>query len=418
MRWLVPLLVLGLAGCYSPRSVGHADDVAGAWGQRTAGPLEASLWIDPFTAAASFDLSRPAHVGIFHWQPGRSFTMVYPASGYSHRQDFTAGRHHLWTLARNYAPPRGRAGFASHPGTFSQPSYFVLVASERPLQLSPFFLYGTGQSVWVNRVSWSYNPYTATELLASQIVPSPETTDWTVAYQVVWFHDRFDGVPRAADVRWVRCPDGTVIAVPLDILAARLLSCPDGTLAEPPPGDTASSGARSVIAGLVQERRLAAGALGGERSSPEEVRSLVHRIREARIEEGETVGELSLPRLGLRDARRAQAPAATGTEERPAIRPAAVERGEALRAGAAGDRARPGTAAGSARPADERGPRADPRPARGERTRPATDRRRPQSDPPAATPARQPRPSPEARPAPPQGQRPAQPPPPPDDSRD
>jgi hypothetical protein len=319
MRALLVVLLAGLVACYSPRTLGQGTDgYVGAQGAAWDEPLRASLWIDPHSGFTSFDLNRPAHVALFRWQPGSHFSIVYPAIGYGTNQFFHAGRNVLHARA-HVARDRGYRGVRTaaydRSSLLSGPTYFVLIASEEPLRVHPFY----GHAPWVTRVGWSNNLYTATDLLASQIVPSPGTTDYTVAYQVVWFEG---DLMRPEAYRWVTCPDGTVIAVPFRLLRAGFPVCPDGTRPEPMPGDTSDVTPATPVERIgerVAALRERPAGLDGERADPAELREMIRRIHEAR---GNETDQVELPAAAWRraDRERAAARAAT-TTERPVIRP-------------------------------------------------------------------------------------------------
>jgi hypothetical protein len=379
MRPLMAVLILALAACYSPRTV--PADSYGLYGATMYDePLQASLWIDPHTGSASFDLNKPAHVALFTWQPGGFFSMVYPRIGYGTRQAFYEGRNHLWTsTGMSFARSRraGGTGYGVWPastrpgGPMAGPTYYVLVASEEPLEVAPF--YNAGAS-FAHRAYWSSNLYTATELLASQIVPRAGSSDWTVAYQVVW--------PEVRDeqrYRWISCPDGTVLAVPFDLLYLGAVVCPDGTRAVPAPSDTIEADVEGLSQRIAQRRAEAAQALSEDRADEAEVRELIRRLQAERRAPAEEV-ELPVPAWQRGERREAarRAAAAAASDTRPAIRPLPSPRPEDVRA-------RPGAARAEAWPR----PGAD-------RTRPGADRTRPSAEP-RSTGART-RPQPATRP--------------------
>jgi hypothetical protein len=376
MRRLAPLLLVGLAACYAPRSVTMDPGSPGLYGSGVEQePLQATLWMNPHAPAiASFDLNRPAHVAIFAWQPGTHFRMVYPSIGYRTEQYFKEGRHHMWTDSRRHLAPGSLfRRVADVPAARRGPTYFVLIASEAPLEVSPF--YAVERSLWIERVTWSYNPYTATELLASQIVPGYGTTEWTVAYQVLWYERDMPPAPRYV---WIRCPGGVTLTVPESLAYSGLVQCPevatDGVLLPP---DTARGRA------VPRPVSIPAGWMDPERPGDDELEDLIRGIREAR---GEATDDVTAPppppwRLGDREGRR-ETPVAT--PDRPDIRPmpTGVSRPEARRAPAP-SRDRP-VAERPARPSAEREP-ARTEPARPKVTRPTTPPdppRRPPPDPP------------------------------------
>jgi hypothetical protein len=405
MRTLVPLLLVGLAACYVPRSVpSQAASPYGAWQE----PLAASLWIDPARGVASVDVNRPAHVAIFHLQPGHSVSMVYPAIGYGTAQHFQAGRFSLFTRSREYFPSARRASYdVGRSLVPTGPSYFVLIASERPLDVGPFYL--RGSTLWTDRVSWSLNPYTATELLVDQIVADPHSSDWTVAYYVAWPElDRLHPLEALrlelqSQYRWVMCPGGVTIAVPLALLLSGQFHCPDSSAIQPPAEDTVPPEVRARIAEIVRDQGVPPEALGATEASRAQVEELARLIREARRTEGQTVTERALVRLPHEEL--GGAGGVVGSQFRPVIRPAAQATDPRTQPAATRGDARSRTAADAPRPHAE-----PPRPAvqrarpPPEPQRPAAERPRPQAERPAAPPVRRPA-------TPPQRPQPTRPPP-------
>jgi hypothetical protein len=332
MRRLLPLLLGGLAACVTPRASIQDHHYDAEWHDV---PLQASLWIDQFTGVNSFQLSKPAHAALFVWHPGSHFHMVYPAVGYDTRQYFGAGVNQVADAHRMLDPgnrttasPRYATyqslGFASDRVGFG-PTYAVLVVSEEPLDVASFY----NRAAWISRANWSGNLFTATELLASQVVPNPAASEWTVAYQVIW-PEHFD-TSRSA-YGWVRCPGGITIALPLDMLWVDAY-CPDGSRMEPPdrtaPGpDSASVRDRStplnttVAAG---EERSAGQAMYAYRPAGEELRELVRGMKELRGQDPDRAEARSLPTW--RPA--GTSPAAdrmTATADRPVVLPGPGER--------------------------------------------------------------------------------------------
>jgi hypothetical protein len=324
MRVLLPLLLLGLAGCYMPRSTGADPYPGNAYGGLYHEPLRASLWMDPYTSHASFELNRPAHVAIFMWQPGQHLTMLHPDIGYHGRQHFVAGRHNLWTRTGQHYATR-RPASARYMGGLQPmvgPTYYMLIASDEPLHVAHF--YGTARMGWAHQVSWSHNLYTATELLATQIVPDLERTEWTVAYHMAWHDDAQRlGVPtRQAfrHYRWVSCPGGIVISVPLDVWASGLFACPEVDPVEPAPA--AEPGTRTAV---VPRRPLPPESMEGERADEAEFRNLLERIHAAR---GKPTDDVEAPPVpAWRTVERGAAAAApVARASRPLIRPAVPKR--------------------------------------------------------------------------------------------
>jgi hypothetical protein len=328
MRFLLPLVLLGLAACYSPRSTGADLYPGSSYGGLYEEPLRASVWVDPYTSHTSFELNRPAHVAIFMWQPGQHLDMVHPDVGYQARQYFAAGSHYLWNRTSQYSSMRRRAtaqnvgGLRPMPG----PTYYVMIASAEPLHLAPF--YGTARMGWAHQASWSHNLYTATELLAAQVVPDLERTEWTVAYHMVWpdAMRRMDSPPHLATYRWVTCPGGVVIAVPLHVLESGLFSCPSAESPEGEPGEwTPPTSPRDSAD--APRRPVHPGTMRGERADEAELRSLMERIRTARGLPTEDVEAPPVP-AWRRVERGAPDGAPVARTTRPLIRPAVPARPE------------------------------------------------------------------------------------------
>jgi hypothetical protein len=420
MRLLLPFALLGLAACYSPRSTGADLYPGSSYGGLYEEPLRASLWVDPYTSHASFELNRPAHVAIFTWQPGQHLDMVHPHVGYQARQYFVAGSHNVWNRTTPYSFMRRRAATQYVGGLrpMSGPTYYMMIASAEPLHLAPF--YGTARMGWVHQASWSHNLYTATELLAAQVVPDLEHTEWTVAYHMVWHDDaqRRNIRPQLASYRWVACPGGVVIAVPLHILDAGLFGCPQGESPEGKPGEQAP-GPSPRDSAAAPRRPAPPVAMQGERADEAELRSLLQGIRAARGLPTEDVEAPPIPawrkvERGASDG----APVARAT--RPLIRPAVPARpAPAVRAHSPG--ATPASALRSPRgarhgtgvdgpsnawPAEESARARTQRPARAtERPAPRVQRPPPQAQRPSPAPAQRPSP-PSAQPRPkPEGDR-------------
>ncbi len=233
MRHLLPLLLLGLGGCSLPGAFGSPlDDYARpAYGggsyyyQGYQDPLRATLWYDEYTGFASFDLNRQAHVALFAIRPMGGIEMIYPAIGYGARQLFTRGSHNIRT---NVSPYRFASSWSLASG--ANPIYIVLIASERPLDVAPFM--ATGSLPWLSRASVTWNPYSATEVLAREIVPQPNTTDWTVAYHVVWPQSLRSDRYRRRAYTWVVCPGNVVISVPVEAVRNGWVYCPNGVRAD------------------------------------------------------------------------------------------------------------------------------------------------------------------------------------------
>lgn len=364
MRAFLPLALLAVTACYSPRSIeprtGPYDAPAGAW---DTAPLQASIWYDEHTGMANFDITRPANVAIFSLRPGVGVEMIYPAWGGGRRMSFSGGSHFVRTggslAMAGYSPRRLARNWSMAHG--NSPIYILLIASEAPLDVGDFHIRGTMN--WLSRSAITFNPYVTLEALAGEIVTNPSSGGWTSAMHVVWpdpVNPYRDGYMK------VQCASGMVVVVPLDAWMAGYPVCPEQLRPDSAATDSTPHGWMT-------------GTLDGV-----DLRKDLERVRE---ENGKRVrGPLELtPRWPTSPA--------LGGLTRTIARDAGDE-------GAADDRwvtrGRPdvGTTRASARPA-----RPEARPS----TRPS-----PQARPsrPEARPAPQARPKPQARPAP----RPAPPP--------
>ncbi len=239
MRYLLPLLLLGTTACYAPRAYGPGPGDypdypdASPYGARSYDqpPLQATIWYDEYTGFASFNVNRPAHVAIFAISEFGSARMLYPAIGYGGQQRFSYGRHTVRTEASAYR-------FASNRSLVygSAPTYIVLVAAERPLDVAQFM--ATGRSPWIDHQILTRSPYGAAEMLAREIVPQPGMTEYTLAYHVVWPTNWLYGSNRAQpSYVWVNC-NGVFMSVPAYAYYQGWFVCPrnDRTV---PPADSA-----------------------------------------------------------------------------------------------------------------------------------------------------------------------------------
>lgn len=247
MRAFLPLALLTVTACYSPRAVdqrpGPYEAPPGAW--EANGPLEASVWYDEYTGVANFEISRPANVAMFALRPGAGLEMIYPAIGYGNRMTFTSGSHFVRTAG---SPYRLTGNWSMMHG--QGPMYILLVASERPLDVDPFR--ATGTLAWLNRSSITYNPYVTLEALVGEIVPSPSTGEWTTAMHVVW--PMAVGPYRDTRARYmkVQCPSGMIVVVPFEAWVRGYPVCPSHVA----PGDsTAADSTGKVLDGVPDRPR-------------------------------------------------------------------------------------------------------------------------------------------------------------------
>ena len=227
MRHLLPLLLVALSACHATGTggaeTGPHDPVAygGTW---YPDALQGSVWYDEFSGFASVDLNRPAHVALFALNPGAGMRLIYPVIGFGGRASFDEGSHILRTSATRHRFTRTASAPAS-----ARPTYILMVASDRPLDIEALRL--TGALPWLNRQHVMWNPYTATEALARRIVPQPAMTDWTVAYHLVWP----DGVNERErpQYTWIRCPSGVILSVPVELYRRGAVQCPRDVVSQP-----------------------------------------------------------------------------------------------------------------------------------------------------------------------------------------
>lgn len=240
MRYLVPLLFLGLSACHLPPS---ASAASGPWGYDpgpatrgagpgwstgsgwSSGPLRAAVTFDEYTGQAAFDLSRPAHVAVFAMRPFGAVEMIYPRWGWEHdsRRAFDTGHHRVRTDSRLYHLAGNRSGYGRSVGSAGQ-TYIVLIASDRPLELGPLMATGRAYSLEHPAITW--NPFVATGHLAREIGAGHGGAEWTAAYHVVWHQDRLRR-DRRVPYTTVRCPGGSVISVPTEAVRSGAWRCPD-----------------------------------------------------------------------------------------------------------------------------------------------------------------------------------------------
>ncbi|MBW3554106.1 MAG: hypothetical protein KY466_11375, partial [Gemmatimonadetes bacterium] len=105
MRAFLPLALLAVTACYSPRTIAPSPGAYEDQSWRPA-PLEASLFYNEFTGFATFEVSRPASVAIFALRPGGGMEMIYPAMGMGTRTTFSGGDHLVRTGMRPWIGSR------------------------------------------------------------------------------------------------------------------------------------------------------------------------------------------------------------------------------------------------------------------------------------------------------------------------
>ncbi|MFW5952359.1 MAG: hypothetical protein ACOCVZ_09615, partial [Gemmatimonadota bacterium] len=192
------------------------------------GPLRATVWFDEYTGLASFDVSRPAHVAMFAVQPLGALELIYPRFGYGSGRAFRSGRHNVRTEFQPYRLASDRwswgRGYDDYYGG-RQPLYILLIAADRPLRLDHF--HGLGRASWLGYPGATWNPFLVTESLAREVVPAYSSTDWTVAYHVVWPAADFRRDDGRVPYTRVVCPGNRVFNVPTEALRGGWFTCPD-----------------------------------------------------------------------------------------------------------------------------------------------------------------------------------------------
>ena len=379
MRAILPLALLAVVGCYSPRPVEPTPSswsYGGGYGADAgpdAGPLEATVYYDEYSGYASFNVSRDAHVSLFLLRPGAGLEMIYPAIGYGTGTSFRQGRHMVRTASAFHRTSRTSMWDNDMWGRDFEngPMYVLLVASDEPLEVNQFL--ATRTMGWLRHSSVTYSPFLALEALVGDIVPNPTTSAWTTAMHVVWPRDNYRDRDRYERQRYtrVRCANGVVLLVPTDLVLAGYPVCPEHFQRPQPDSAADSTGARYR---KVAPRRPAT-AQGWMTASVDgvDLRRELDRLREE-------------------NGKRELGPLTT--------RPFAEREIERRRVGPTWDDDFPprGTRAGIDRPGTNNGPGARPAPSRPD-ARPAPSR--PTTRPAPSRPETRPAPSrPEARPAP------------------
>jgi hypothetical protein len=191
-----------------------------AAGPDRSGPLEA--WIVPHQmggidgSSINFWVSRPAHVAIYQIAPmGGGAMLIYPRhSGGSslHYAGFNSG------FLGSQRAQRASAQFAFRPmagslGGFG-PTYYLLVASERPLNVDRYAVSPMALQSDIPRLASMTVGQLASELTQLSLGPAtPPHGEWTTDLYVHWPMLPAPRTLLAMDtgVRMVQCPGGTVI---------------------------------------------------------------------------------------------------------------------------------------------------------------------------------------------------------------
>jgi hypothetical protein len=178
-------------------------------------------------------LSEPAHVAVFEIVPGRGVGLLYPFYT-SEAAFFHAG----WTRV-SARTLRTRDWYADHYAvdfrSYRQPRYFLLVASRYPLHLAPL----QGNSGGLRRLLGhhtfsSHDSRGVMNDVLDAVLPYQDDADWDTDVLVIWPEQPI-ARPMYERMVAVRCGDGTVRVVPIELAGLACQSVPDRTGPPPPP---------------------------------------------------------------------------------------------------------------------------------------------------------------------------------------
>lgn len=214
------------------------------------------------------DLNRQAHIAVFQVVPGEGVALVSPfasrelvgAGSTTVLTRFEANRFWRYDDAfRTRYASHGALGPMSPESYMSVPRHLLVVASDRPLQLSRFL----GSRGMLRRVLGT-SRYTSLssrrvmdDLLATVLAPQPEGS-WDADVLTVWPRDYNLRLPQGNLYR-IRCRGGAVVWVPLELMDA---ACRDPERVAPPLQRPDSAAARDSAGVRVP---------GGRRPQPEPV---------------------------------------------------------------------------------------------------------------------------------------------------
>jgi hypothetical protein len=172
-RLLAPALLLALAACALPQQRSRTFS--------PYAPLRAYI-TSTATGAPLFQVNRPAYVAMFYIAPGRGVSMLYPGFGSGSLSGRVfAGSHFASTRLSN------RESYLPTRGSFGGPTYYFLIASDRPLNIEQFGTFGHGLQSRLGTRFASLSPYTTMESLARLSLPSLENDgSWTTDMYVSW----------------------------------------------------------------------------------------------------------------------------------------------------------------------------------------------------------------------------------------
>lgn len=145
-------------------------------------PLEAYITATTATGGPLFHVNRPAYVAMFYIVPGRGVSMLYPGFGSGSLSGRVfAGSHFASSRLSN-----GR-DYIFTAGSYGQPRYYFLIASDRPLNVQQFGSFGDGLRSRLGTSFASYSAYAAMEDLARLTLPHlAEEGSWTTDMYVEW----------------------------------------------------------------------------------------------------------------------------------------------------------------------------------------------------------------------------------------
>jgi hypothetical protein len=174
---VVVALVAALSACALPAGSGPATS-------NSYQPLRAYI-NPPEFGGLGFQVNRPAYVAMFEVVPGQGAAQVYPSIGSGPMSGYaTVGRAHIGTrrvAARDLYLP------AHSQSRLQEPRYYLLIASESPLNLEPFGSFGMGLRSSLGVHFASYNPYHTMERLAETVLPTMQYDgSWTTDLYVHW----------------------------------------------------------------------------------------------------------------------------------------------------------------------------------------------------------------------------------------
>lgn len=223
--------------------------------------VQPDRWYEPLRAhfipggsggSMGFQVNRPAYAAVFEIVPGAGASLLYPGWG----SGGLSGRVFAGYNSLSNARAMNREQYHLAGGAWrSSPRFFLLIASERPLDVERFGAFGYGLHRQLGLDFASLNAYSTMERLVRLAVPDVEDeTSWTTDLYVEWPDVLYDS-PRARERLVALHCNGYSMYVPLDmLLAARASLCGrnDGERPNTRPGNgqdstVAQPGARTPL---------------------------------------------------------------------------------------------------------------------------------------------------------------------------